>query len=138
MKIFIPEGCLIIAQRFNVGCWAQRRLSPVAQTSSLLYRGFPIRQRCEVCKPCRLEVGDTAGWKPALLPPRRSRADKMLKRWAIVACPSGTGASRNFAVAQTSSLPYRGFPIRPRCEVCKPCRLEVGDTAGWKPALLPL
>src|SRR5882724_8135486 len=30
--------------------------SPVAQTSSLLYRGFPIRQRCEVRKPCRLEV----------------------------------------------------------------------------------
>src|SRR5882724_11233808 len=66
---------------------------PVAQTSSLLYRGFPIRQRCEVRKPCRLaavapkrrygaprrrKVGDTAGletwfgnlvWKPALLPP---------------------------------------------------------------------
>jgi len=49
---------------------------PVAQTSSLLYRGFPIRQRCEVRKPCRLaavapkrrygaprrrKVGDTAG-----------------------------------------------------------------------------
>ena len=38
----------------------------VAQTSSLLYRGFPIRR----CDPAgtdgRLEVGDTAGWKPAL------------------------------------------------------------------------
>jgi hypothetical protein len=45
------------------------------------------------------------------------------------------------AVAQTSSLPYRGFPIRLRREVPKlPVlrrfgRLEVGDTAGWKPAL---
>jgi len=38
-------------------------------------------------------------------------------------------------VAQTSSLPYRGFPIR-RCEQAgTACRLEVGDTAGWKPAL---
>ncbi len=26
--IFIPEGCLIIAQRFNVGCRAQNRLRP--------------------------------------------------------------------------------------------------------------
>ena len=38
-------------------------------------------------------------------------------------------------VAQTSSLPYRGFPIR-RCDSAgSACRLEVGDTAGWKPAL---
>src|SRR5882724_3967470 len=43
------------------------RIFPVAQTSSLLYRGFPIRKRWEVRRPCRLEVGDTAGWKPALL-----------------------------------------------------------------------
>ena len=40
-----------------------RGLSLVAQTSSLLYRGFPIRQRKEPSKPCRLEVGDTAGWE---------------------------------------------------------------------------
>jgi multidrug efflux pump subunit AcrA (membrane-fusion protein) len=44
----------------------------VAQVSNLLYRGFPIRKRSELPKPpdlrtfCRLEVGDTAGWKPAL------------------------------------------------------------------------
>src|SRR6266567_7161317 len=44
------------------------RMGAVAQTSSLLCRGFPIRMRWEVRKPCRLEVGDTAGWKPALLP----------------------------------------------------------------------
>src|SRR6266700_1476249 len=37
------------------------RIFPVAQTSSLLYRGFPIRKRWEVRRPCRLEVGDTAG-----------------------------------------------------------------------------
>ena len=51
------------------------------------------------------------------------------------------------AVAQTSSLLYRGFPIRwPRAGRTRlkvrmrflsrtPGRLEVGDTAGWKPAL---
>ena len=38
-------------------------------------------------------------------------------------------------VAQVSNLPYRGFPIR-RCDQAgTACRLEVGDTAGWKPAL---
>ena len=48
-----------------------RRPEGVAQTSpdseSGLYRGFPIRRRDRARKPCRLEVGDTAGWKPALL-----------------------------------------------------------------------
>jgi hypothetical protein len=45
------------------------------------------------------------------------------------------------AVAQTSSLPYRGFPIRRPSEIPPPpslpesSRLEAGDTAGWKPAL---
>ena len=44
----------------------------VAQTSSLLYRGFPTRRRCghfaalELATRCRLEIDDTAGWKPAL------------------------------------------------------------------------
>jgi len=38
----------------------------VAQTSSLLYRGFPIRRADRAGTACRLEVGDTAGWKPAL------------------------------------------------------------------------
>ena len=58
--------------------------SPVAQTSSLLYRGFPIRQRCEVCKPCRLEVGDTAGWKPALLPAYKMRVRcSVLRRFSF-------------------------------------------------------
>jgi len=46
-----------------------------------------------------------------------------------------TGRRRPEGVAQTSSLPYRGFPIR-RCDQAgTACRLEVGDTAGWKPAL---
>jgi hypothetical protein len=41
-------------------------------------------------------------------------------------------------VAQTSSLPYRGFPIRRCDQAVTTCRLEVGDTAGWKPALRSL
>jgi hypothetical protein len=36
----------------------------VAQTSSLLYRGFPIRRATISVADCRLEAGDTAGWKP--------------------------------------------------------------------------
>ena len=60
--------------------------SPVAQTASLRYRGFPIRRPSRLRTACRLEVGDTclrpvcrvgtgrqakrgrqaAGWKPAL------------------------------------------------------------------------
>jgi hypothetical protein len=48
------------------------RRTVVAQTCSLLYRGFPIRWRgalgaaSDLSAACRLEVGDTAGWKPAL------------------------------------------------------------------------
>ena len=50
------------------------RLQPshVAQASSLLYRGFPTCEagnfitRTPRWTPRRLEVGDTAGWKPAL------------------------------------------------------------------------
>jgi hypothetical protein len=38
----------------------------VAQVSNLLYRGFLIRKRYDVSTGSRLEVGDTAGWKPAL------------------------------------------------------------------------
>jgi hypothetical protein len=45
-------------------------------------------------------------------------------------------------VAQTSSLPYRGLPIRWRWKdasaarpVGRPCRLEIGETADWKSAL---
>ncbi len=38
----------------------------VAQVSNLLYRGFPIRSPGAGRTVCRLEVGDTAGWKPAL------------------------------------------------------------------------
>ncbi len=41
-------------------------------------------------------------------------------------------------VAQASSLPYRGFPIRRCRQAATACRPEVGDTAGWKPALRSL
>ncbi len=46
------------------------RLRAVAQISNLLYRGFPTRWMfagsTRVRMACRLEIGDTAGWKPAL------------------------------------------------------------------------
>ena len=158
----------------------------VAQTSSLLYRGFPIRQaslrperqdlsqglptgsrrysRLEVCatpfpwrrfptcriadfqsakrpsvpsartcrRVCRLEVGDTADWKSALRPFRGagfqpavsrisnppsvppSRAPGLVARSADwKSAIQQTGSLRYaLSVAQTSSLLYRGFPIR--------------------------
>jgi hypothetical protein len=37
----------------------------VAQVSNLLYRGFPIRNGHDARTVSRLEVSDTAGWKPA-------------------------------------------------------------------------
>ena len=45
-----------------------RQPDGVAQTSPGLpgYRGFPIRRRDRARTTCRLEVGDTAGWKLAL------------------------------------------------------------------------
>ena len=44
----------------------ESRTRIVAQTSSLLYRGFPIRRCDPAGAACQLEVGDTAGWKSAL------------------------------------------------------------------------
>ena len=58
--------------------------------------------------------------------------------------PDSFTGSPTESVAQTSSLLYRGFPIRwpslrPECQNRRAgCRLEVGDTAGWKPALRSL
>lgn len=40
--------------------WIQR------QAQSADRSGFPIRSRNELPTPCRLKVGSTAGWKPAL------------------------------------------------------------------------
>ena len=68
-------------------------LFSVAQTSSLLYRGFPTRIRLpgpsavEVATFCRLEIGDTAGWKPAL--PWRAAALNTHKAGASPASDSG-------------------------------------------------
>jgi hypothetical protein len=39
------------------------------------------------------------------------------------------------SAAQTSSLPYRGFPTRRPDNPLPRSRLEVGDTADWKSAL---
>jgi hypothetical protein len=65
---------MIIGTNQQIGLWRAdaRRQRIVAQVSNLLYRGFPTRLRYELSTPrvlrtaCRLEVGDTAGWKPAL------------------------------------------------------------------------
>ncbi|PYI89680.1 MAG: hypothetical protein DME26_00400 [Verrucomicrobia bacterium] len=49
----------------------------VAQICNLLYRGFATRRWMtrhnvlELATLCRLEIGDTAGWKPALHPRKR-------------------------------------------------------------------
>ena len=58
-----PEG---VDWVLTAALYASVPLAGVAQTSSLLYRGFPIRRRDRTGTACRLEVGDTAGWKPAL------------------------------------------------------------------------
>ena len=55
-----------VAQTSGLPRVAQTSSLPVAQTSSLPYRGFPIRRCNQAGTACRLEVGDTAGWKPAL------------------------------------------------------------------------
>jgi hypothetical protein len=66
-----PTGSTRLALDPLSSCWLGAPML-VAQTSSLLCRGFPIRRRwwwpvaCEVPAVCRLEAGDTAGWKPAL------------------------------------------------------------------------
>ena len=92
------------------------RLEANGRQNGVTYR--PFQTTSVLPSVCRLEVGDTAGWKPAL-------------QLGRVAHP----------VAQTSSLLYRGFPTR-RARPFQTtwvlptvCRLEVGDTAGWKPAL---
>ena len=92
---------------------ACRRL-PVCCIADFQSAGLPYYPAAwDHSKPCRLEVGDTAGWKPAVR-----------------------------FVPQTSSLPYRGFPnpqdfpiTRQPGIIPNPADLEVGDTAGWKPAV---
>jgi hypothetical protein len=56
--------------------------------------------------------------------------------WANTAKEGSVGFRQLEGVAQTSpGLPgCRGFPIRSRDQAGTACRLEVGDTAGWKHA----
>ena len=58
------------------------QLEGVAQTSPGLpgCRGFPIRRRGQAGAACRLEVGDTAGWKSAL---RSLRSPALLSSWQM-------------------------------------------------------
>ncbi|MCX8092465.1 MAG: efflux RND transporter permease subunit, partial [Verrucomicrobiae bacterium] len=61
------------------GSWRWR--TPVAQISNLPYRGCSTRWLARVIrKLCRLEIGDTAGWKPAL--PRMAEREPWLVRSA--------------------------------------------------------
>ena len=79
---------------------------PVAQTSSLLYRGFPIRRRREVRTACRLEVGDTAGWKPAL--PRRQ-----MRFWRFVSGILKCGAKQPCFMAGLFQIVFDFSLFRP-------------------------
>ena len=108
ISFFIPEGCLIIAQRFNVGCRAQSCFSP---------EGTAEIARIPSAVPSGLRP------LPALVP--------TLKRWAIVACPSGTEASRTFRLCLRAINPSGvGFP-NPLCR-----RLPVGrPSSSHQPAL---
>ncbi len=79
----------------------------VAQVSNLLYRGFPIRRPRRISRPdriqqhCRLEVGDTEGWKPAPRPVAAILASIILL--LLIAFPSP---------AQTNSAARAGAPMQ--------------------------
>ena len=93
------------------------------------------RHSCQPAAPERSEGGPRATpwvYRPKIIPSAES----------AIHCLASPGLTRIFhgfrqraGVAQTSSLLYRGFPIRRRDRAGTACRLEVGDTAGWKPAL---
>ena len=77
-RVFIPEGCARIAQRFSVG--ARRRLWPspegTVETARALGRPFGTYFL---------------------------RQNPTLKRWAIIRCPSGTPACAN-AIQRENTL----------------------------------
>ncbi|HXP60168.1 MAG TPA: DUF6057 family protein [Dongiaceae bacterium] len=112
-----PEG---VDWVLAAALYASVPVAGVAQTSSLLYRGFPIRRRDRAATACRLEVGDTAGWKPALpslgspVPPLAceisglpANAQPVSRKGAVAVPPSGgwfRSAGRGQAVAVLAFL----------------------------------
>src|SRR5258708_4587810 len=68
------SGGLAACAAFGIAGLAGADVGIVAQTASLLYRGLPAcgtlsgDDALELATPCRLAVGDTAGWQPALRP----------------------------------------------------------------------
>jgi hypothetical protein len=94
-----------------------RQLGGVAQASSLLYRGFPIRRCDQAGTACRLEVGDTAGWKPAL--PRLGSPATLLgsisgfrENWFLVVLIAVLRLSLSF----TQSRPRRQIQCQDNCD----------------------
>jgi len=83
----------------------------VAQVSNLLYRGFPIRKPHHVRTVCRLEVGGTAGWKPALL---LALAGATVCAWAQTNAPFDGRpwniSSGNLSVSFIQASPIGAFP----------------------------
>src|SRR5213592_375738 len=80
----------------------------VAQVSNLLYRGFLIRNRHTAQKGCRLEVGDTAGWKPALRD-RRQNTSPNLRRATLSPLNHSCFVIRH--LISTSSGPLARSPL---------------------------
>src|SRR5208283_1713667 len=114
--------CQILARIFHRRPSTRKRSadfqSAVSQVSNL-------RAPVSYTAPCRLEVGDTAGWKPVLrslgrsAPPSSYEISGLARIFHSVRQPEG--------VAQTSSLPYRRFPTCGR-----PSRTR--HPADWKSA----
>src|SRR5439155_18660739 len=76
-----------------------RAFREVAQVSNLRYRRIPSCKAFELyvgsasqTRPCRLEIGDTAGWKPALRV-KRFRGRPMNRRDAMDAEKTDSGIS---------------------------------------------
>jgi hypothetical protein len=134
----------------------------VAQTSSLLYRGFPIRWCREhsgasaVAEPGRMEFGDTADWKSALrqwlsCPTGRKRGRFGLNTLSFVAallalaatsCQRHVAPATTWAVAQTTETngvraTLRLSTVTLTTGARLDCELDVQTPAATRVELLP-
>ncbi len=114
-------------------------LLAVAQVSNLLYRGFPIRRPFCLSAPNRLrkagrlEVGDTAGWKPALL---LALLASSLVPVAAAQFPTATNLPPTAITTNRAPLlatPYVALPlgsVRPQGWLLKQCQLQRDGLTG--------